>query len=37
MIGGGFRAYQKTEVVTADPKKLVILCYEGAISSLTLA
>jgi flagellar protein FliS len=37
MIGGGFRAYQKTEVVTADPKKLVILCYEGAISSLKLA
>ncbi len=37
MIGGGFRAYQKTEVVTADPKKLVILCYEEAISSLKLA
>jgi flagellar protein FliS len=37
MIGGRFRAYQKTEVVTADPKKLVILCYEGAISSLKLA
>lgn len=37
MIGGGFRAYQKTEVVTADPKKLVILCYEAAISSLKLA
>jgi flagellar protein FliS len=37
MTGGGFRAYQKTEVVTADPKRLVILCYEGAISSLKLA
>jgi flagellar protein FliS len=37
MIGGGFRAYQKTGVVTADPKKLVILCYEEAISSLKVA
>jgi flagellar protein FliS len=37
MIGVGFRAYQKTEVVTADPKKLVILCYDGAIFNLRQA
>ena len=37
MSGLGFRAYQKTEVATADPKKLVILCYEGAIFSLKQA
>jgi flagellar protein FliS len=37
MVGVEFRAYQKTEVVTADPKKLVILCYEGAIFSLRQA
>ena len=37
MAGGGFQAYQKTDVITADPKKLVIMCYEGAIYSLKLA
>ena len=37
MVGAEFRAYQKTEVATADPKKLVILCYEGAIFSLRKA
>jgi len=37
MVGAGFRAYQKTDVVTADPKKLVIMCYDGAIFSLRQA
>ena len=37
MVGVGFQAYQRTDVVTADPKKLVIMCYEGAIFSLKLA
>ena len=37
MAGFGFQAYQKTDVVTADPKKLVIMCYEGAIYSLKMA
>jgi len=37
MVGVEFRAYQKTEVATADPKKLVILCYEGTIFSLRKA
>ncbi len=37
MSGVGFQAYKKTDVITADPKKLVIMCYEGAIYSLKLA
>jgi len=37
MTGVGFQAYRRTDVVTADPKKLVIMCYEGAIYSLKLA
>jgi flagellar protein FliS len=37
MVGVGLQAYQKTDVVTADPKKLVIMCYEGAIYSLKTA
>lgn len=34
MYNNGVRAYRKTNVVTADPKRLVIMCYEGAIESL---
>jgi flagellar protein FliS len=30
-------AYQQTNVLTADPKRLVIMCYEGAISNLKMA
>jgi flagellar protein FliS len=37
MVGVGFQTYQKIDIVTADPKKLVIMCYEGAIYSLKLA
>ena len=37
MTGFGFQAYHKTEVATADPKKLVILCYEGVLFSLKKA
>lgn len=37
MVGTGYRAYRRTDVVTADPKKLVILCYEGVIDSLKRA
>lgn len=33
----GYQNYLKTDVITADPKKLVILCYEEAIRSLNLA
>ena len=37
MVGVGFNAYRRTDVITADPKKLVIMCYEGAVHSLKLA
>jgi len=37
MHGNGVGAYQQTNVMTADPKRLVIMCYEGAISNLRLA
>ena len=33
----GYHRYRQTEVITADPKKLVILCYEEAIRNLQLA
>ena len=33
--GGG--AYQRAAVITADPKKLVLMCYEGAIRNLKIA
>lgn len=33
----GYQNYLKTDVITADPKKLVVLCYEEAIRSLNLA
>jgi len=33
----GIRSYRKTNVVTADPGKLVIMCYEGAIDNLLIA
>ena len=37
MIGVGFEAYRRTDVITADPKRLVIICYEGAIYNLKVA
>ena len=33
----GIQSYRKTNVVTADPGKLVIMCYEGAIDNLIIA
>ena len=30
-------AYRHTNVLTADPKRLVIMCYEGAIAHLKIA
>lgn len=33
----GVRAYRKTTVITADPGKLVLMCYEGAIDQLKIA
>ena len=36
MVTNGARAYRNTEVVTADPGKLVLMCYEGAILQLKI-
>ena len=33
----GIRAYRKTTVITADPGKLILMCYEGAIDQLKIA
>ena len=33
----GIRSYRKTNVITSDPGKLVIMCYEGAIDNLLIA
>lgn len=37
MNGKGINAYQQSNVITADPKRLVILCYETVISNLKMA
>lgn len=37
MYRNGVASYRRTNVVTADPGKLVIMCYEGAIDNLTIA
>jgi len=36
MYNNGVQSYRKTDVITADPKKLIIMCYEGAIDNLKL-
>ncbi|MDA3835929.1 MAG: flagellar export chaperone FliS [Spirochaetales bacterium] len=37
MYGNGINAYRQINVTTADPRRLVLMCYEGAISSLKTA
>jgi len=37
MNGNGINAYKQTNVTTADPGRLVLMCYEGAIGSLKTA
>ena len=37
MYQNGIRAYQKTGVLTADPKRIVLMCYELAIGHLKKA
>ena len=37
MYSKGREAYQQTGVLTADPKRLVLLCYEEAIKNLKIA
>ena len=36
MHGKGINAYKQSNVITADPKKLIILCYEAIISNLKI-
>ena len=36
MYASGIDAYRKTEILTDDPGKIVIMCYEAAISNLRL-
>jgi len=37
MNGNGIDAYRQINVTTANPGRLVLMCYEGAISSLKTA
>jgi flagellar protein FliS len=37
MYGTEVNIYRQTDILTADPKRLIILCYEGAIQGLNLA
>ena len=37
MNGNGINAYRQSNVITAEPKRLVILCYETMISNLKMA
>ncbi|MBN1614745.1 MAG: flagellar export chaperone FliS [Deltaproteobacteria bacterium] len=36
MYQDGIGAYRRADVFTADPKRLIIMCYEKAISSLQM-
>ena len=36
MVNSGIQSYRKNNVVTADPKRLVLMCYEGAIDNLKI-
>lgn len=36
-MNGGVQAYRQTGVMTADPKRLILMCYEGAIDCLRAA
>jgi flagellar secretion chaperone FliS len=37
MYCNGIQSYRKTNIITSDPARLIIMCYEGAIDSLKLA
>ena len=37
MYSNGIQSYRKTDVITSDPVRLVIMCYEGAVDRLKLA
>lgn len=37
MYSNGIQSYRRTNLITADPGRLVIMCYEGAIDNLLIA
>jgi len=37
MYSGGIQTYRTNHILTADPRRLIILCYEGAIDQLMIA
>jgi flagellar protein FliS len=37
MYGKAIGAYQRTDVMTSEPKRLVLMCYEAAIRNLKIA
>jgi flagellar protein FliS len=37
MYGKGIGAYQRTDIVTSEPKRLVLMCYDAAIRNLKIA
>ncbi|MBU4011390.1 MAG: flagellar export chaperone FliS, partial [Proteobacteria bacterium] len=37
MYNNGVQSYRKTSVITSDPGKLILMCYEGAIDQLKIA
>lgn len=37
MNGNGIGAYRRAAIITADPKRLVLMCYEEAIKNLKIA
>ena len=36
MYNNGIQSYRRTNVTTANPKRLVLMCYEGAMDSLRI-
>ena len=36
MYTNGIQSYRRTNVITADPKRLVLMCYEGVIENLKI-
>ena len=37
MYQNGIQSYKRTNVITANPGRLVLMCYEGAIENLKIA
>ncbi len=37
MYCNGIQSYRKTNIITSDPTRLIVMCYEGAIDSLKRA